>query len=64
MALIRRIVSLDPNNFWATNEIAPLLFNKGDLAEAEVHARNAVRIAPCDPQSHNLNVTGPGALAC
>jgi tetratricopeptide (TPR) repeat protein len=31
-----------------------LLFTKGALAEAEVHARNAVRIAPTDPQSHNL----------
>ena len=30
------------------------LFNKGALAEAEHHARNAVRIAPTDAQSHNL----------
>jgi Flp pilus assembly protein TadD len=27
---------------------------KGAIAEAEIHARNAVRIAPEDPQSHNL----------
>jgi tetratricopeptide (TPR) repeat protein len=53
-ALIRRIVALDPNNVWATQELALLLFNKADLAEAETHARNAVRIAPRDPQSHNL----------
>jgi tetratricopeptide (TPR) repeat protein len=53
-ALIRRIVALDPNNVWATQELALLLFNKGDLVEAETHARNAVRIAPRDAQSHNL----------
>ncbi len=52
--LIRRIVALDPNNLWATNEIALLLMGKGALAEAEIHARNAVRIAPENPQSHNL----------
>src|SRR5487761_2121779 len=28
-ALIRRIVALDPNNFWATNELALLLLAKG-----------------------------------
>jgi Flp pilus assembly protein TadD len=53
-ALIRRMVALDPNNVWATQELALLLFGKGDFAEAEIHARNAVRIAPTDPQSHNL----------
>ena len=53
-ALIRRIVALDPNNLWATNELALALLARGDLAEAEMHARNAVRIAPENPQSHNL----------
>ncbi len=53
-ALVRRLVMLDPNNVWATQELALLLFGKGDLAEGEIHARNAVRIAPTDPQSHNL----------
>ncbi|MDE1994856.1 MAG: sulfotransferase [Rhizobiaceae bacterium] len=53
-ALVRRLVILDPNNVWATQELALLLFGKGDLAEAEVHARNAIRIAPNEPQSHNL----------
>lgn len=52
--LLRRIVALDPNNFAATNELALLLFARGDLAEAEGHARNAVRIAPENPQAHNL----------
>ena len=53
-ALIRRLVGLDPNNFWATNEITLLLLAKGSLNDAELHARNAVRIAPEAPQSHNL----------
>src|SRR5579862_5143481 len=53
-ALIRRMVILDPNNLWATNELALTLFNKGDMAHAEYHARNAVRIAPLDPQAHNM----------
>src|SRR5580704_13035013 len=47
--LARRIVTLDPNNLWATNELALIL-----LAEGEIHARNAVRIAPENPQAHNL----------
>ena len=53
-ALIRRIVALNPNNFWATNELTLILLNKGALAEAELHARNAVRIAPLSAQAHNL----------
>jgi tetratricopeptide (TPR) repeat protein len=53
-ALIRRIIALDPNNFWATNEITLLLLNKGNTNEALRHARNAVRIAPDSAQSHYL----------
>lgn len=53
-ALIRRVVTLNPNNFWATNELTLLLLGKGALAEAEIHARNAVRIAPRSAQAHNL----------
>lgn len=52
--LIRRLAAIDPNNVWATQELALLLFGKGDHFEAEIHARNAVRIAPTDAQSHNL----------
>jgi tetratricopeptide (TPR) repeat protein len=54
LALIRRIVALEPNNFWATNEITLLLLGRGNVAEAERHARNAVRIAPENAQSHYL----------
>ncbi len=53
-ALIRRVVALNPNNFWATNELTLMLLNKGALAEAEMHARNAIRIAPQNAQAHNL----------
>jgi tetratricopeptide (TPR) repeat protein len=53
-ALLRRIVRFDPNNVWATQELVLLLFGKGDLNDAQTHARNAVRIAPADAQSHNL----------
>ena len=53
-ALIRRVVHFDPNNFEATNELALMLLGRGALAEAEVHARNAVRIAPQAAQAHNL----------
>jgi tetratricopeptide (TPR) repeat protein len=53
-ALIRRIVALEPNHFWATNELTLLLLGRGNVAEAERHARNAVRMAPENAQSHYL----------
>ncbi len=52
--LLRRIVELHPNTLWATHELTVALFSRGAIAEAEIHARNAVRIAPENPQSHNL----------
>ena len=52
--LLRRIVALYPNTFCATNELTIALLAKGAIAEAEIHARNSVRIAPENPQSHNL----------
>lgn len=53
-ALARRVVALNPNHFWAMNELCLLLLAKGALAEAELHARNMVRIAPQNAQAHNL----------
>jgi tetratricopeptide (TPR) repeat protein len=53
-ALLKRIVRLDPNNVAATQSIALALFGRRALGEAEAHARNSVRIAPLDAQSHNL----------
>jgi Tfp pilus assembly protein PilF len=53
-ALLRRIVQLYPNTFWATNDLTLMLLSKGAIIEAEHHARNAIRVAPDNPQSHNL----------
>ena len=53
-ALLKRIVAHDRNNLPATHALALLLFEKSDLLNAEVHARNGVRLAPLDAQSHNL----------
>jgi tetratricopeptide (TPR) repeat protein len=53
-ALLRRIVRLHPNLFWATNELTLSLLSRAAIGEAEFHARNAVRIAPENPQAHNL----------
>ncbi|GAA5266027.1 hypothetical protein ACOSOMT5_P2454 [Acidiphilium sp. MT5] len=52
--LLRRLVTINPNNFMPTNELTLLLLGRGALAEAEVHARNAIRIAPRSAQAHNL----------
>jgi tetratricopeptide (TPR) repeat protein len=54
LALIRRLVALDPNDFWAVNELTLLLLLQGSTDEAERHARNAIRIAPTAAQAHNL----------
>jgi tetratricopeptide (TPR) repeat protein len=54
LALLQRLVAVAPNNVDATQELAMLLFQRGDLAAAEHHARNAMRLAPVHPRSHNL----------
>jgi len=53
-ALLKRIVRLEPNNLAAAQALALRLFQRRELALAESHARNAVRLAPLDAQSHNL----------
>jgi predicted Zn-dependent protease len=60
--LLRRIVTLYPNTFWATNELTLALLAKGAITEAEIHARNAVRIAPENPQSHNSTSSAPSSI--
>jgi tetratricopeptide (TPR) repeat protein len=52
--LLRRLVALFPNDLWATNELTLWLMNRNLIGEAEIHARDAVRIAPENPQSHHL----------
>ncbi len=54
IVLLGRLVALDPNHLAATQDLALRQLRRGALAEAELHARNAVRIAPGDAQSHNL----------
>jgi TPR repeat protein/tetratricopeptide (TPR) repeat protein len=54
MALLERLVMLDPNNVEAVQELALLQFMRRELAIAEQHARNAIRLAPRHPRSHNL----------
>jgi len=53
-ALLRRLVKINSNDFDVTNELTLLLMKMGKLAEAEIHARNAVRIAPEHAQAHHL----------
>jgi len=51
---LQRLVTAEPNHADATQELALRLFQRGDLATAEHYARNAVRLAPVHPMSHNL----------
>lgn len=53
-ALLNRMLLVDPNQPAVVQALALMLFNRGDLVEAERHARNAVRLAPSNAQSHNL----------
>ena len=53
-ALVGRIVTLHPNNVAATQDLALRFKRRGALADAERHARNAVRLAPNDAASHNI----------
>jgi tetratricopeptide (TPR) repeat protein len=53
-ALLRRAVTFEQDNYAATHELALLLLSKRALHEAEVHARNLVRLEPESPRSHNV----------
>jgi len=52
--VLRAIVRKNANLFWATSELAFMLFGRGERVECEVHARNAIRLAPRDPQAHGI----------
>ena len=52
--LLQRLVTLEPDNARWTQEFALQCFKSGEFATAEQHARNAVRLAPLDPTSHDL----------
>ena len=53
-ALLRRAVAMDPDDLTATSDLALLLIQRNNLADAEVYARNSVRLAPESARSHNL----------
>lgn len=52
--VLRRIVRRDPNLLWATAELAFMLFSRGERVECEIHARNALRMAPRNAQAHGI----------
>lgn len=52
--VLRAIVSRNPNLLWATSELAYMLFARGERVECETHARNAIRLAPRNPQAHGI----------
>ncbi len=52
--VLRRIVRRDPNLLWATSELAYMLFARGERVECEIHARNALRMAPRNAQAHGI----------
>ncbi len=54
VALFNRSLVDDPNQLAPSQEIALLLFQRGDLQRAVQFARAAVRLGPSDAQSHNL----------
>jgi tetratricopeptide (TPR) repeat protein len=53
-AVAQQRLSRDPNDLVATHGMAGSLLARNALDEAEVHARNAVRIAPEHPHGHHL----------
>ena len=52
--VLRAIVRKNPNLLWATSELAYMLFARGERVECETHARNAIRLAPRNPQAHGI----------
>ncbi len=52
LALLSRAVALNPNDARATQDLALRIMRRDGAAAAEALARNAVRVAPLDPQSH------------
>ncbi len=53
-SVLRRIVARNPNALWATSELAFMLFQRGERVECEVHARNALRLAPRNAAAHGI----------
>jgi tetratricopeptide (TPR) repeat protein len=52
--ILRRIVQRNANLLWATSDLAFMLFQRGERVECEVHARNALRLAPRNAAAHGI----------
>nr|WP_304363820.1 tetratricopeptide repeat-containing sulfotransferase family protein [Jiella sp. LLJ827] len=52
--LLERMTEVEPLNYWAVSKLALLELGRHNLPAAERFARQALRIAPRNPQSHNL----------
>jgi Flp pilus assembly protein TadD len=52
--LVKRIVSLNPEDTWALAELSLLLYERRDLSAAEHWARELIRRDPDHAQGHNL----------
>ena len=52
--LLERIVGEEPADYWAVSKLALLELGRHQNLKAEVYARQALRLAPTNPQSHNL----------
>lgn len=53
-ALLVRLAEVEPANLWPVNKLALLELGRGNAEAAERHGRQAVRLAPENPQAHNL----------
>jgi tetratricopeptide (TPR) repeat protein len=54
IALLTRLVKLEPADGVSINQLTMLLLRRGDRAAAEPHARAMVRLSPTSAQAHNL----------
>ena len=53
-ALLERLVGEEPQNYWAVSKLALLELGRHHQFKAEGMARQALRLAPTNAQSHNL----------
>ena len=52
--LLDRIAGEEPQDYWAVSKLALLELGRHNHLKAEIFARQALRLAPANPQSHNL----------
>ena len=53
-ALLERLIEVQPVNFWPVNKLGLLELGRGNAQAAEPLARRGIRVAPENPQAHNL----------